>query len=339
VSSSNASSGSHRSHSARATGTLTGVLKDERTHKPIAGACIQVHQHGNGYVAHTRANGQYRITGIPTGRYQVEVNFPSCYHFNVDYLSTHTFREVTITAGATATVSASLPRDGELEGRVVNATTGQPIAGLCAVASGSWLSPVHTNANGTFIIGGLTDPATLSFEDCRHARGYQYPTVWYPNTTQASAAKPIPVGYYKSQRGIEIKDSLTGGVSGTVHNESGQPVAELCVMADNGLGNDYQFVPNDGQDSVSVTNASGEFTDEDLPAGSTYRVFAAKKYLTAAELARSNVDCTLPPYYYFGGNENKESGTLVTVNSGQTTTGINIVIPQAFLPDKAIVGG
>lgn len=55
--------------------TLSGRVTDEATHEPLIGAGIYIHDLKTG--AMTDANGMYRITRLPKGKFLVEIKYPS----------------------------------------------------------------------------------------------------------------------------------------------------------------------------------------------------------------------------------------------------------------------
>jgi TonB-linked SusC/RagA family outer membrane protein len=93
-------------------GTITGRVTDQATGQAIAGAQVTVQ--GTGQRANSDAQGQFRITGVPAGRYTVSASFIG---------REGTTQQVTVTAGGTATANFTLGQAAiGLEGLVVTAT-------------------------------------------------------------------------------------------------------------------------------------------------------------------------------------------------------------------------
>ena len=100
---------------AQATGTITGRVTDRATGQPLSG--VQVFVTGTQRGALSGQNGQYRVTGVPTGAHTVRASI-------VGY--GQSAQQVSIAAGQTVTVNFTLASSAvELEGVVVNAVTGQ----------------------------------------------------------------------------------------------------------------------------------------------------------------------------------------------------------------------
>lgn len=92
-------------HVAAATGTLSGVITDAVTNKPLAGVLLTVGYLTKGYqrAAMTDAHGRYTITGLPPTR------GIDAYAFKAGYFYFH--GESAIRAGGVTTYSHVMPRD------------------------------------------------------------------------------------------------------------------------------------------------------------------------------------------------------------------------------------
>jgi hypothetical protein len=134
-----------------AAGSISGIVRDKATGKPVKGVCAYVFASSMGAGpdggAHcTGTNGRYAIAGV--GPYGWAVQFASAegkyaWEWSGGAADRLHARQVTVRSGATATMDAALPLGGRLEGTVrgadgapagasvnaVNALTGEPAAG------------------------------------------------------------------------------------------------------------------------------------------------------------------------------------------------------------------
>lgn len=99
---------------AQETGTVVGVVSDDETGQPIAGASVRVQGMNIGTV--TGDQGRYQLLQVPVGTHTIAVE-----HLGYGEVT----REVTVTAGATLTVNMALvPTALALEGIVVTGVSG-----------------------------------------------------------------------------------------------------------------------------------------------------------------------------------------------------------------------
>lgn len=214
---------------------------------------------GNG--TRTSATGDYTLLDVPAGRWTVHAADPSHVH------GTTVSAPVDLAEGQDLTgVDLAVDLAGTLTGRVLDRSTGRPLAGVCVVAfPGRDLSQGGvggavdgcTGTDGRYALGGLPQiPMTVQVPgDDLHV------TLYAPNaTTVAAAALVTPpaggtldLGTTRLPRG----GTLTGRITGP----DGKPLAGAWVV----LG---RFVPRAGDGSMpytAQTDAAGRYVIRNIP--------------------------------------------------------------------------
>ncbi|HVK85488.1 MAG TPA: carboxypeptidase-like regulatory domain-containing protein [Kofleriaceae bacterium] len=237
--------------------TLAGTL-DDANGTAVAGATIEIVGGGEeGRHAIVAADGTFAIEMLPAGPLRLVVRHP-------DYPTTEL--EATATSGSSrARVRLRLPLGGAVEGAVLDASSGSPIAGLALTARG----PLGATAEGSTDARGLWKLGPLR------------PGRWM-------VAIKVP-GYLPLERELEVTAGRTPGaitlrdirlelargalVGGTVRDARGQRVAgaEVVVRLANGA-------------PLAVTGRSdsaGEFRIRDVPTGDL-EITATKNERTGA---------------------------------------------------------
>jgi subtilisin family serine protease len=141
--------------SAAATGgTLSGVITDASSGKPISGARLRLEGGGRTYTAVTNAAGGYTVL-VPAGTYTLTVEL-----FGYE---TATQSGIVVTKGATTTVSLALKPAPKvtIKGRVTGAERGDKIAGARVAARGTTIPPTTTGPDGSYTLAVPTGTYTL----------------------------------------------------------------------------------------------------------------------------------------------------------------------------------
>ncbi|MDB4954676.1 MAG: hypothetical protein JWO36_2245 [Myxococcales bacterium] len=216
--------------------------------------------------------------------------------FSIATLSAGTWR-VTATAGDYApTTSAPFMVDGEharsgmelrlLAGAIVRGTvkdpTGAPVAAadVSVVVHGYvfWRArrQAFTDANGKFSVGGLSPRAVdiVSWRD-----------------SAASTIVPADLAAKREQE-VTLTLDISGAITGTVVDKSGEPIGDAQVIAEPDETGDRAAWSVRGVQET-VTDQGGAFRFAGLPDGS-YRVRAARPGATEAALALSTGVVTKP---------------------------------------------
>ncbi len=270
-------------------GTIAGTVEDA-TGTPVAGECVSVDSLAAGFggTATTDATGAYSVPGLAAGSYVVE--FTSCtsggpyadQYYNGSPGGTPGYQDalaVTVVAGQTAPVDATLVAGGSITGTITAAAGGADLAGICVTATssdGSATGSATTDAAGDYSIGGLVPTTyTVQATDCS---GSGYATTIYSTGPNGGslAGTPVTVTAGTPTPGIDIALAAGESLSGTVTAATGgADLPGICVDA---------LTTSGPLAASAVTNASGAYTLSGLPAGSYLVEFidcATSTYATA----------------------------------------------------------
>jgi hypothetical protein len=258
----------------------------------------------SGWRASTDADGRYRITNLPAGRYRLLTLAPA--FFSPEERAGNSVfnpgKVVTVGAGeAVEGVDLTLVRGGVITGRVTNAE-GKPVVAERvtvvdadqAARSGpsSWVvSPYEfeTDDRGVYRVYGVPAGRYLvSVGQDRDAgtitvgpAGAQYARTFHPSATDAAQAKIVEVsaGGEASNVDIALADAPKSyQATGRIVDESGNAVAGVGY-GHGSLRADAKTVGAWGSDG-SVTTAEGEFVVRNLMPG-RYAVFAMSDFGSA----------------------------------------------------------
>ncbi|WP_134740569.1 carboxypeptidase regulatory-like domain-containing protein [Nocardioides sp. 503] len=249
-------------------GSLSGRVVD-RNSNGLADVCADAYSAEGTSVgrAVTDYAGDYRIYGLAPGSYRVGFGdcgsgaFPEFY----DDVATYALaKDVTVVAGTrTRDIDAqvSLPSDPAIiTGRVTD-DQGDPLANICvtpSVAGQNQAWQVRTDGDGRYSVEVIPETYIIEFLDC----GLGYPIQeWYDSKTAATADTfTVTTG---RPTVIDASMVIGGHVSGTVKNDAGAVLPNICVD----LWNQNQTRV---QDPV-VTGSGGTYRFRDVVPG-TYVV-------------------------------------------------------------------
>jgi hypothetical protein len=292
-----------------------------------------------GWRSSTEADGRYRITNVPAGRYRLQTLAPTFFSPEErtgggSFLNFGKF--VTVGAGETVEgVDLTLVRGGVITGRVTNAE-GKPVvaehvtvaeADQAARSSGPSslvVSPYEfeTDDRGVYRVYGVPAGRYLVSVGMERnagtitvgAIGTQYTRTFHPNATEAAQAKIVEVtaGGEAQDVDIALADAPRSyQATGKIVDEAGAPVA--------GVGYGFGSVRGDaktigawGSEGVT-TNADGEFTIRNLMPG-RYAVFAVNEFGSAPT---DNYSDATP----FEVTDADVSGLVVKVHRGASVSG------------------
>lgn len=180
-------------------GSHEGLEKIAVTAYPAAGG-----EEFAGGFASTGRNGEYVITGLPSGSYEVE--FAPAPGSGLDFApqfweersSFSTANTVPVTEGATtAEINATLQPGGEISGRVVDAVTHAPVEDVSVFAEdvGEELfsALAVTNANGEYEITGLAGGSYRVEFSGESEGGIEYAPQYYNGESSLASANLIEV--------------------------------------------------------------------------------------------------------------------------------------------------
>ena len=281
-----------------ADGQISGTVTDAATHAPLSGAEVDVYDSGGDWLASsvTDGSGDYAITVAP-GTYKVGFNdYADDTHvgqFFNDRPTVDAADPVVVSSGsATSGVSAALAAAGLITGKVTDAVTHTPVAGVQVIAydsGGDYVAGAQTDSAGRYTIGGLaTGTYRVQFAPSYHQ---PYASQYYSGTGTLGTADAVGVTGGHATGLIDAQLAAAARITGVVTDASThQPVARAEV----------DVLDADGTDVGSAeTDASGSYTIGGLAPGS-YKV----------EFSSGDS----------GGNYAPQTGGPVSATAGQSAT-------------------
>ena len=213
-------------------GQIVGQVTSAATHAPqvAISVCAQSdEQNGSGNCASTNAAGEYVISGLPSGSYEVDFssgwegpNYLTQY-FDVKSLSSEA-NSVAVTAGSvSAGVSAQLQAGAEITGRVNSAATHAPLAGISVCAEYTLREPescVHTDAAGEYTITGLRGGSPKVLFSRGESAG-NYAAEFFDGQSSLEAADAVSVAPGTVTSGIDAEMLPAGEITGRVTSATG----------------------------------------------------------------------------------------------------------------------
>ncbi len=294
----------------QAGGAISGTIRSASGRK-IFGACVVVTDlNRNVDLPQNEAfaffGGSYQLTGLPPGAYHV-IFMGGC--FGLNYATQWYSREaspagaarVIIRAGRTTTgIDSALTVGGSITGLVTSAATHAALGNICVfaqnVAQAEDSGFGFSNRQGRYVIGGLNSG--------------RYDIEYLPCSGGSLAGQvrpsPVTVAAPRQTGGINAAMAVGGSIQGHVTSgSSAVPGQGMCVDA---------FGANGGFANTAITDAAGEFSIANLPAGQ-YRVFFG------------DPACPDGPYnvvpQWYSGKPGPAGATLVNVTGGAVTSGID----------------
>lgn len=239
-------------------GKISGVVTSAADGSSIEGidvCALPVGDGDYGGCESTNASGEYTISGLPNGSYDVmffasEVCKSTCPHQNyiTQYYSGKPTRgdaePVPVTTGnTTSAIDAQMVIGGQITGRVTNASSGDPIEGIEACALRGSEEPVRacaaTNANGEYTILALASGSyQVEFSsgggyNCEPNCAQNYVTQFYDGRPPAEA-EPVQVTTGNTTSGIDAQ--MVEGDRIIVGEEAGPPGGPLTPGGSGGQG-------------------------------------------------------------------------------------------------------
>lgn len=260
----------------------------------------------------TNTNGEYDIQGLPTGSYrlafQALLGDTWLTQYYGDHPTLHEAEPVEVQEGQTASgANAVLRKAGAITGRVLDASTSEPVAGVEVTAydsAGEEVAQATSSVGGAYEIAGLAEGSyAIGFSDQEAG----YTSSFYDNALQSSEATQVVVHEGATTAHVDAALERTGALAGKVLNNKSEPLANIAVTSYNAAQEEVALVE---------TNAQGEYEISDLPAG-PYRV----------GFATTDTEGYVPQYY--NSHPQLAEAEAVTVSGGETTAGIDATLQQA----------
>ncbi len=257
-------------------GQIIGTVTNAETQAPIAEvevcggpvACVL-----------TNAQGEYAISGLPGGEYQVSFGFgyggglgekyvaPEYYKNNVFPTFEDEPTKVRVPVGGVAAgLNQEMQEFSRISGRVVNSITKAPVAGIRVHAydeegSGDGQEG-ETNSNGEYTLTHLADRSEEYYLQFT-APGINYFSQPYGGRFIGERGDPVHLALGKRASGIDTELEEGGKISGRVTSAvSKRPIAGINVCSHPLVGGEYK---------CAWTDSNGEYAIELLETGE-YRV-------------------------------------------------------------------
>jgi RHS repeat-associated protein len=213
--------------------------------------------------AQTNPAGEYSITALPTGTYNVhflgdEGHAAQYFKEAVHYGEAHA---VQVTAGAGTTgVDAELQLAGKIKGTVTAAGSGAPLERIrvCRYPIGEEFESFcsYTNAAGEYEMRGLL---ATSYKVEFSGEGGNYLTQYYRGKASLTEAEPLSVAAGETKSGIDAVLQAGGQIKGKVTSAvGGAPAAGVSVTA---------YTSSGAYVTSTTTAASGEYALSRLATG------------------------------------------------------------------------
>jgi molybdopterin-binding protein len=253
-------------------GVVSGQVTAAGNRRPVPNACVEATpvsaaaaRLGIGGIALTSTAGAYKIVGLRTGSYRIEIS-PNCEGHAVNLRNLTLRHPVQVTQGkVSAKQNGSLLAGGSIAGQV-SGPHGAAVPGACVEAyrvPGGPAGDSSTGPQGKYVLAGLTpgrykvefgDP---SCSDGTTGLGAQ----WYDHAG-AGAATVITVTAGRTASAVNAALPADGTITGSVTGTSASPLSGVCVSA----------VPlAKGKPASFTVSGGGSYTLADLQPGQ-YRV-------------------------------------------------------------------
>ena len=236
--------------------------------------------------ATTSSSGEYTITGLASGQYDVEFISPSESepgYIAQYYDGTTSFEDakaVPVNApGTTSGIDAALEEGGRITGEVTRVSGGAPIEGIQVCASavhGEGFECARTKSNGAYTITGLASgnydvEFTSPFES-----GLDFVSQYWEYKSSLSEASTVSVTAGSIKAGIDAELKEGGRITGRVTNAStgaGLEEVLVCVLTESGKLVSFR--------QCASTGANGEYTISAVGSGNYKIGFdAGKEYVS-----------------------------------------------------------
>ena len=306
-------------------GEVSGTVTAAGDGAPLAGIEVCVGAPGdylNGTCTETAADGTYTLTGLDDGRYRVA--FSTAYDDERNFIRQYSDGRltegeadlVTVTAGEeTAGIDAEMQAGGTIAGRVTDATSQAPVAGIRVCTTNYNARCAVTDAGGEYELRGLPNGSyKLRFSpDFSGPMGEYLPQLYAGKKTNAEADL-VAVAAGSATAGVDVAMVAAGKITGTVSAAaSGEPLKQVVVCAEaTGSGG-----------SCVQTDADGHYTLGGLDGGSYTVSFRPE--------AGTSIGGEGPPgrnylLQYYDGAGTDAAATPVAVAAGAVASGVDAAL-------------
>ncbi len=307
---------------------IKGRVTDSSTHEPIPGAnaCAIPSGGGSEKCEPTNPNGEYEIKELKEEEYKVEFTAP--HHEAV----VHTAK---VESEKLAVVNAELEEvgQGEVAGRVTNASNGQGAGGVAVCGNEESSHCVETNGNGEYTLRGVSvGSPRISFspaKECEEEQGEKTDRCQLKSNYLGQSNSVTVKANQAATDDVALE--VGGQISGTVTNASitHPGLAKVRVCATRVTGPEEY-----GGGGCGYTSSSGQYTINALENGFYKVEFDGTICSIPKKGERECSEVYITQYYQ--GQPTFKSGGTVTVTTGSNTGGINETLREAFPATPAI---
>jgi Carboxypeptidase regulatory-like domain len=312
---------------AESTGQITGTVTKAGM-EPLEGpievcAFVTGGELEESYAEHcttTGAGGDYTISELPAGEYDVEFAVPlesSLNYITQYYKDKPSFAEaqpVPVGVGATSGIDAEMQEGGSIKGTVTEFTESKdtiPLGNIevTAYETGETKFPVGsaiTDARGEYTIAGLASGNYKVEFSVANESGLNFVTQYFKDKTSLATANPVPVVQGEMIEGINAELRVGGEISGTVTDAwTRAPVSNVYVFA---VGSGETIA------GLALTDENGQYTMLGLASG-VYRIEFIKLGSGSPYITQ-----------YYDEESSLASANPVTASEGSMTPGIDAVL-------------
>jgi hypothetical protein len=267
----------------------------------------------------TDENGFYVVSGLPSGRYKVQVEEWAPENYLVEwYDNAQSFETATVVTvrepDTTKGINFILDYGGAIAGRVFDATGVAVVAYDCHIAAydtdKSWINSAETDENGNFVILQLhTGVYKLRIS---YYGQENYVEGWYDGARDFESATSIGVTAPDTTKNVHIILQAGGVISGQVFGPDGQPLTWDCDVIAYDVHQDQV-----GQDQI---RENGEYAIRLLPTG-RYKLFAEYR-------GHTSIVGQEPASEWYDGVYEFEEATFVEVIAPDTTGNIDFTMEK-----------
>jgi len=309
-------------------GIIRGRVTEETNGWPVEGIRVWVMK-GFGefsqWEGRTNANGDYQVTGIPTGQYKVMFyNTLNWSNLLIEVYNDKIFKGgypmagdwVTVTEGqVTGGINAVLSRGGTVDGRVTDAS-GNGIQGITVrlyeADTGDYLGLTRswTDYYGYYSIPRVRPGQLKAFFTSVEQAGGQYKAVYYNGKNSMTSADDFTVQAddFITDINAVMTQGAGGTISGYARDQNREPITNAVVVA-------YNPISSDSYLTGTNTNSSGYFEIKGLIPGS-YKIY-------------SNSGWFIFPHEWYNEKPNHAAADIVTVVEGGNTR-IEIILNDSY---------
>ncbi|MDR7189114.1 5-hydroxyisourate hydrolase-like protein (transthyretin family) [Microbacterium sp. BE35] len=290
---------------------------------------------GSGYTQIDPVTGEYTITGLPSGAYQVQFNVGT-YWDGTASVKPNLVSEYYDTATDWSTATAVDVSTGDRSGIDATLRPGRSITGTVTLPAGApteWLSAITVSAsavNGSMIggIGATPDPETgrytitglapgsyqVAFRVMTSMPGTELPNLvdeYYDNAYTLSSATPVDVSG-GDKAGIDATLESGHSISGTITLPADAPTEWMEAVSISVMTLSGEYFSNGLHAKVDA--ATGAYTYSGLPAGEFIVQFSASGYFDGTDWTSTDIASE-----YYDDSVSSAGATLVSTASGDAT--------------------